>query len=1184
MARLFILLVLALLLPPVARAQDEGDRGFITGLLEDSFSGAGRTVRIEGFAGALSSRATFDTLTIADEMGVWITLRDGAISWNRSALLSRRVEIEELTAGEIAMSRPPVRAAADGGTVFEATGFTLPELPVSVRIGRVRAARTDLGAPVLGQAVSFSLDGAVTLEAGEGTARLSIRRTDGREGSLELTGAYSNRTRDVALDLLVSEGADGVAASLLGVPGRPEMTLALSGSGKLEALVLDAALSSDGAKRLSGKVRLFETLTDNAPPDRHFAADFSGDIAPLVFPAYREFFGADIRLSVSGRRAGTGRFDLDRLDLRSRGAFVTGSLALGADSIPDRANLRIRLGLPGMTTLLPLPGEPTRVGRAELVFGFDASQSDAWTLAGDVTEFTRRGFSIASARVDGLGTIRRGSGARPLAGVNGRVTFGMSGFDSPDRSLAAAVGTEAKGVALFEWQEGGDLRLPSFEAKGLGLAVSGALAARMTADGPAVQGSLSAEVADLARFSLAAGRPLGGAARIAVDGSVLPLAGGFDLAGRVEGTGLSAGIDQLDRLLSGASTLALSAFRNGDGLEIRSLRATAGSFAANLTGTLKTGSASLAGDVEVGDLSVFGPGYGGSVSGRASFGQADGTNRVTLSGEGRDIGLGVPLADPLLAGMSRIDLAARQTDGRAPVIDRLDFVSRTLSVTAKPVGPGGEGPGQPSLEVSARLADLAVFAPGFPGPVIATGTVGAKGTGAVVDLRVSGPGRIGARLTGSVSSDGKKLDLAAKGSAQAAVLNGFIAPRNVDGAVDFDLRLRGPARLSSLSGSVSTQGARFVAPDRGIAIGGIGAAAEISAGQAEIRAKGQVEGGGSVTAGGRVTLAPSLPADLTVDLSGVRIRDPELFDTTASGSLRVRGSVAGSLAVAGTLSLGVTEVRLPSTGLGYAGFSGTVGHVNEPGPVKTTRARAGLDGGERAGGQGRPVALDIVVTAANRVFVRGRGLDAEFGGTLRVGGTTARVVPSGGFNLIRGRLDLLGKRFSVDEGQLLLQGAVVPTVRFVATTAADGVTASIVIDGPAAAPRVSFVSSPPLPEEEVVARLLFGRGLGTLSVFQAAQLATAVAALAGKGGEGVVGRLRSSFGVDDLDVTTDETGRFGVKLGKYLTEQVYTTVAIGADGKSAVSLNLDVPPGVTVRGSLASDGLSSVGVVLERDY
>jgi translocation and assembly module TamB len=121
-------------------------------------------------------------------------------------------------------------------------------------------------------------------------------------------------------------------------------------------------------------------------------------------------------------------------------------------------------------------------------------------------------------------------------------------------------------------------------------------------------------------------------------------------------------------------------------------------------------------------------------------------------------------------------------------------------------------------------------------------------------------------------------------------------------------------------------------------------------------------------------------------------------------------------------------------------------------------------------------------------------------------------------------------------------------------------------------------------QEEVLAWLLFGRGLDTISAFQAAQLASAVATLAGRGGEGIVGRLRKGFGLDDLDFQTDASGSASLSAGKYISEKVYTEVSVGQDGNTRINLNLDVRPGVTVKGRVDSDGDSGIGVYLEKDY
>ena len=50
-----------------AGAQQSDDRDYLTALLEDNLSGAGRQVTITGFKGARSSVASIDSLTIAGD-------------------------------------------------------------------------------------------------------------------------------------------------------------------------------------------------------------------------------------------------------------------------------------------------------------------------------------------------------------------------------------------------------------------------------------------------------------------------------------------------------------------------------------------------------------------------------------------------------------------------------------------------------------------------------------------------------------------------------------------------------------------------------------------------------------------------------------------------------------------------------------------------------------------------------------------------------------------------------------------------------------------------------------------------------------------------------------------------------------------------------------------------------------
>lgn len=69
-----------------------------------------------------------------------------------------------------------------------------------------------------------------------------------------------------------------------------------------------------------------------------------------------------------------------------------------------------------------------------------------------------------------------------------------------------------------------------------------------------------------------------------------------------------------------------------------------------------------------------------------------------------------------------------------------------------------------------------------------------------------------------------------------------------------------------------------------------------------------------------------------------------------------------------------------------------------------------------------PARFDLTINAPNQIFVRGRGVDAELGGDMRLTGTRVPI-PIGHLELIRGRVDLLGKRFDLAEGLIELQAA-----------------------------------------------------------------------------------------------------------------------------------------------------------------
>lgn len=1269
-------LVLSLCLWPMTALAQEDDRGFLTRILEENLSGAGRQVRIEGFSGALSSRAQIAELTISDDAGVWLRLTDVALDWNRGALFSGRVEVTSLTAAEIVLERLPPPGDAAPPTP-EAVPFALPDLPVSVKLGQVTAPVIRLGAPVLGQPVTARLDAAADLAGGQGSARLSLDRSDAG-GALRLAGAFDNASRALKLELSLEEPQGGIAAGLLGLPGAPALALNIAGDGPIDNYEAVVSLASDGQDRLFGSVRL-AVAEDGA---QGFRADLRGDVAPLFRVNYRDFFGPEVSLLAEGRRAPSGAMQLSALKIDSAGLQVQGSAQIAADGVPERFDLALDLGSPvGAPTLLPLPGDPVRLASARLRVAFDAAQTgEGWRLDGSLGGLESVPLRADSLRLTGSGRIARQTGGKRVAG--GAIRFDGAGIVPADTALAQFLGETLAGAARFHWIDGAPLVLSALSLTGTDYGLEGSAKVTGPATALTVDGTLSARLEDLGRLTALAGRPLAGAGQVGWTGTVSPLSGGFDGVATVAGRDITLGQAEADALLAGESTIRLDAARGPDGLQLRSLDVAARRLSMTGGGWLRSTGPDLALDLDFSDLSVLGNGRGGALKAQARLQGTSLTDdlSLTVSGTGQDLAVGVPQADGLLRGATALDIAARHLNG-VTTLGNGDVTGQGWRVTAKGslaetardltaqlrfddlrrVGPTYRGTlsgdlgyafvagretvaldaratglaiGNPQadtllrgatalsvsasreagvirvealrldnpqltaradadqtgdrrrLNLTARLGDLAVLVPGVPGSLSLTGRVDEQAGRLTLDMAVQGPGAIAAQVGGTAAADFSTAALRVNGSADAALANAFLGSVAVRGPVRFDLGLNGPPSLATLSGNVALSDGRLTLADPPFAFSGVEVAAALAGGRAQLSVRAASDAGGRVSVAGPVALTAPFAGDLVVTLDGLVLRDPNLYQTAANGRLTVSGPLTGGARIAGRVDLGETELRIPSSGLGGVAAIPDLRHIGEPADVRRTRARAGLldsaTGGSAASSRAFP--LDVVISAPNRVFIRGRGLDAELGGDFRITGTTANIAPSGGLELIRGRLDLLGKRFAFTEGLVQMEGSLVPTIRLVATTDTIDGSASVIVDGPADAPTIRFRSNPELPEEEVVARLLFGRGLTTLTPLQAAQLASAVATLTGKGGSGVVDRLRKSFGLDDFDVSASESGAAAVRAGKYLSENVYVDLKLDSEGKSEVSINLDLSPSVTLRGRSGGDGGTGIGIHYERDY
>lgn len=781
--------------------------------------------------------------------------------------------------------------------------------------------------------------------------------------------------------------------------------------------------------------------------------------------------------------------------------------------------------VPGMQGSLSLDGVLSQVGEAWSVDTSLAAPSG-------VTLRVRGPLTGPAPRLDFAGTVPNVADFAPDAGIDGRVDLDGS-LEQMGEDWAADV------------------------------TVNGPLGARITAESVLTRSPLQAgftiDVADLSQLA--------------------PVEGGVSVAGEVLQTDDGFRVD-VDGTLPYAATVDATVDVLPAGLRIDA-------------------------NGRVPQTSVIAPQLSGPLTYDVVTEQVDGQWRVSVdvngaqsieanvegiaAGPEADLDIGLRIANvaafaPGFNGALDLDGRVFQQGGNwAADIDASGPLGATLSADGVLTGPS------PNANFTLAVPDIGPLVPEINGPLRVAGTAEQRGTTWALDVDVDGPAGTTAAINGDVAADASTLNLSVTGSAPLGLANGVLAPRRVEGVARFDLDVNGPPALDSVAGTITVADADLSLPTLRNGLEDIDATIALRGGAAQVSVTAAPFSGGRVSVQGPVTLAAPFNANLTTEFD-VTLADPTLYTAEASGQVRINGPLTGGATIAGAISIDGAEISVPSSGLTAIGDLPAIRHVGASDPVETTLRRADqsvtgqTEEAEASDGPGAVYTLDLRVDAPGQIFIRGRGLDAELGGSLRVTGTTENPITAGGFELERGRLDILEQRFEFDEGRISFQGSLVPFVRLVAVTQADTVTASIVIEGPADDIQVRFESSPEVPQEEVVALIFFGRDLSQLSPLQALQLANSVAILAGGGSGGLLNNLRGSAGLDDLDVTTDSDGNVAVRAGKNLSENVYTDVQVDQTGEAEISLNLDIGRNLTVRGSAGATGTTSLGLFFEKDY
>ena len=1112
---------------------------------------------------ALTSRDLSATAGLLDPVG----LRDFDVAGWLSGPLARptvavafRIGGLRHPAGRVASAAGRVEASVDGGTIA---------LAARGQLAGVAPSGGQIGAPPFDQPVRWR--GTATVDSAGG--RLSVDALSVALAGIKLAATGTVGLDDDRIDMDATLRTDDLRAlaDLAGLPitGRMTLSVEVDRAGRAAPLAILAGgtvaapgVGAPAIDRLLGP-RLWLAGQARVGP--------AGDVTLSRFEAQ----GRQLAVRASGR-LDAGRIDLDyrlgvdRLDrlpgagglALAGGIDLSGRVAGPAEDPTLTAAARLAsLEVQG-TRLRDLDIQATAAtiasapeGTIVLTAGSDLGPVDGQlrfaTLGDGTLDIPALVLTTDAFRIDGGLAKPRGRpvGGRITARALARTTvddgadmpLGFRGTLTADLALSDRDGAQAIGFAVTARQvaatlpDGQELSAASLDGQGdVVLADTGP---RLTLDAHGNDLALDDVTlrdvavavrndADATDYRLDVRGRVGAPFDVGAQGRVTaPPGGPLSITADLDGdvAGRAVGLDAPITLERTADGLAVAPF---------TLRVADGAVTAEavLAGDRLATSARLSG-LDLATVRAFAPAW--PLLGRV-------TGSATVAGQGRTVEATVALtaADVVLAGddaeqagPGRLTVDGRLTDGRLDVraTARLTGVTEAHLTASLPL----------DVDVAARAADVPRDRP--------------------IQAEASWTGRI-EPLWPLVDAPDHELT----GDIAAAV------------------SLTGTADDPTLAGTLGVTDGRYDNADTGFVASDLTVDASFDGEQLVLGRLDATDGdGGRLSATGRLDVVPGggFPGhlDLTLDRATVLRRS----DATAVTSADLRlASGTGGLSLTGSVDVARVDAQLVDlTPSGVVDLE--VIEINAP------DARRG-DAASAAGPR-RPVALGLDVRAPQRLRVYGRGLDAEWQGALTIGGTIDRPAIAGTLSLDRGRFDFAGKRFVLTEGSLRFDGStrIDPYLDVRAEYQARDLTAFIRVEGRSTDPAITLTSQPALPEDEVLARVLFGTSVTELSALETVQLASAVASLSGGGGPDALGIARRGLGLDRLSLnagTGDDEGTT-VTGGKYLTNNIYVEVSTAtATGETSAQMEVDLTRTLSLVSRLGQDRDNNLSIRWSWDY
>jgi len=440
-------------------------------------------------------------------------------------------------------------------------------------------------------------------------------------------------------------------------------------------------------------------------------------------------------------------------------------------------------------------------------------------------------------------------------------------------------------------------------------------------------------------------------------------------------------------------------------------------------------------------------------------------------------------------------------------------------------------------------------------------------------------------LTGTAPLDAQgALDLKLNGKIQAALVNPVLEARGdrLTGLLTVSVTVKGAVRTPDMAGTVDLANGDLRDYVQGAHLSNISAHLMGKEGTLSIESLTAHAGPGQISVKGQIgVMQPKVPITLELTARNAQPVASDILTTKFDADLKVAGALRERIDLTGTINLGRSVIGIPN------GMPPEVGvlDVRRPGEAPPAPPERKL-----------VIGLDLKLHAPREILVQGRGLNAELGGDLHITGTTASPTVRGGFEMIRGTFTLASTKLNFTKGRVSFSGAglsgkIDPSLDFTADSFVSDAKVTLHITGLADSPQFELTSEPSLPQDEILARLLFGESASQLSALQLAQIGAALASLSGVGGSGPnpLVKVQKALGLDVLSVgssgnsTGSQSSGTTVEAGRYVSNRVFVAAKQSTTGFSQVEVDVDLSKHLKLQTRLGNGTATTQGTTPEND-